>query len=183
MMMQDMPDTPSTPPPSLALLTDLYQLTMACAYWKSGTADREAAFHLCFRSPPFKSGSAIACGLGAAIEYLRDFQFQDSDLAYLGTVLGHDKKPLFELAFLDYLRQLRFACDVDAMPEGTVVFPHEPLLRVQGPILHAQIVETALLNFLNFQSLIATKAARICLAARGQPVVEFGLRRAPGIDA
>src|SRR5262249_38619771 len=104
------------------------------------------------------------------------------DLAYLSTIAGRDKQPLFDEAFLKYLSQLRFACDVDAIPEGTVVFPHEPLLRVQGPILQAQIIETALLNFINFESLIATKAARICLAARGEPVIEFGLRRAQGKD-
>jgi nicotinate phosphoribosyltransferase len=167
---------------SLALLTDLYELTMACAYWKSGAADKEAAFHLSFRKAPFHSGFTIACGLAAAVEFLRDFHFEESDLAYLGTILGRDKQPLFAPRFLDYLRTLRFTCDVDAVPEGTVVFAHEPLLRVQGSILQAQIVETALLNFLNFQSLIATKAARICLAARSEPVIEFGLRRAQGID-
>jgi nicotinate phosphoribosyltransferase len=166
----------------LALLTDLYQLTMACAYWKSGKADQEAAFHLAFRTAPFQSGFTIACGLAQAIEFLQQFRFQPDDLDYLATVTGRDHKPLFEPAFLEYLKKLRFSCDVDAMPEGTVAFPHEPLLRVQGPILQAQIVETALLNFINFQSLIATKAARICLAAQGEPVVEFGLRRAQGID-
>jgi nicotinate phosphoribosyltransferase len=168
--------------PSPALLTDLYELTMACAYWKSGTTDKEAAFHLSFRKPPFRGGFTIACGLPHAIDYLKGFQFLESDLAYLATISGRDQKPLFPAEFLDYLKQLRFSCDVDAMPEGTVVFPQEPLLRVQGPILQAQIVETALLNFINFQSLIATKAARVCLAARGEPVVEFGLRRAQGID-
>jgi len=166
----------------LALLTDLYELTMACAYWKSGKQDQDAVFHLTFRKPPFQSGFTIACGLAAAIEYLQNFQFDKSDLAYLATINGRDQKPLFDQPFLDYLANLEFQCDVDAMPEGTVVFPHEPLLRVQGPILQAQTIETALLNFLNFQSLIATKAARICLATRGEPVIEFGLRRAQGID-
>jgi len=167
---------------SLSLLTDLYQLTMACAYWNSGTADKMAAFHLSFRKPPFDSGFTIACGLSAAIEFLRDYRFEPSDLAYLATIAGRDNQPLFDDSFLNYLGKLRFTCDVDAMPEGTVVLPHEPLLRVQGPILQAQLLETPLLNFLNFQSLIATKSARICLAARGEPVVEFGLRRAQGID-
>src|SRR5213593_2676897 len=166
----------------LALLTDLYELTMACAYWKSGKQDQEAVFHLTFRKSPFQSGFTIACGLAAAIEYLQDFRFDKSDLAYLATINGRDQKPLFDQPFLDYLANLEFQCDVDAMPEGTVVFPHEPLLRVQGPILQAQTIETALLNFLNFQSLIATKAARICLATRGEPVIEFGLRRAQGVD-
>lgn len=165
-----------------ALLTDLYQLTMASAYWKSGTADKQAIFYLAFRNAPFKSGFTIASGLGAAIEYLQNLQFEPSDLAYLATLNGADDKPLFERAFLDQLAALKFECDVDAIPEGTVVFPHEPLIRVQGPILQAQIIETTLLNLINFPSLIATKAARICLAAKGDPVVEFGLRRAQGVD-
>src|SRR5438552_14981552 len=108
---------------SLGLLTDLYQLTMACAYWKSGTADKEAVFHLSFRQAPFHGGFTIAAGLAAAIEYVRDFHFEESDLAYLATVLGRDQQPLFEPAFLSFLRELRFTCDVDALPEGTVVFP------------------------------------------------------------
>ncbi len=166
----------------LALLTDLYQLTMACAYWKSGKADQEAAFHLSFRTPPFQSGFTVACGLAQVIEFLQKFRFEKGDLNYLATIRGHDEKPIFDESFLSYLEGLRFACDVDAVPEGTVVFPHEPLLRVQGSILQAQILETAFLNFINFQSLIATKAARICLAAQGEPVIEFGLRRAQGID-
>jgi nicotinate phosphoribosyltransferase len=173
---------PNRRQPSLALLTDLYELTMACGYWKSGTASKEAVFHLFFRTPPFGSGFTLACGLATATDWLRDFRFDQSDLAYLATILGQDQQPLFGSAFLDYLGKLRLECDVDAVPEGTVVFPHEPLLRVQGPILQAQLLETGLLNFLNFQSLIATKAARICLAARGEPVIEFGLRRAQGID-
>jgi nicotinate phosphoribosyltransferase len=167
---------------SLALLTDLYELTMACAYWKSGTTEKEAAFHLAFRQAPFEGGFTVACGLAAVIDYLSALRFEQSDLEYLATIPGRDGRPLFEKAFLDYLRDLRWSCDVDAVPEGTVVFPQEPLLRVQGPILQAQIVETAVLNFLNFQSLIATKAARVCLAAQGDPVIEFGLRRAQGID-
>src|SRR6266849_1713418 len=155
---------------------------MACAYWKSGTADKEAVFHLSFRAPPFQSGFTIACGLAQAIDHLQNLRFTDSDLAYLATILGRDRKPLFDPGFLEYLRKFEFSCDVDAIPEGTVVFPHEPMLRVQGPILQGQIIETPVLNFLNFQSLIATKAARVCLAARGDPVIEFGLRRAQGID-
>lgn len=169
-------------PSSLALLTDLYQLTMACAYWKSGTLDKEAAFHLTFRAAPFEGGFTIASGLETAIEWITDFRFSDSDLEYLATVPGRDKQPLFGKDFLDYLSKLQFTCDLDAVPEGTVVFPHEPLIRVQGPLLQGQLLETPLLNFLNFQSLIATKSARICLAARGEPVIEFGLRRAQGID-
>lgn len=167
---------------SSALLTDLYQLTMACGYWKSGKADQESVFSQFFRKHPFNGGFTIACGLVEVIAFLETFQFVEDDLAYLATLTGRDGAPLFEKGFLNYLRDLKFTCDVDAVPEGTVVFPQEPLLRVRGPILQAQLIETALLHFINFQSLIATKAARVCLAARGEPVVEFGLRRAQGND-
>jgi nicotinate phosphoribosyltransferase len=167
---------------SLALLTDLYQLTMGYGYWKLGRAEREAVFHLSFRKNPFAGGFTLACGLHDAIEYLAGLRFDPEDLSYLATLHGNDSRSLFDGAFLDYLANMRFSCDVDAVPEGTVVFPHEPLVRVTGPILQAQIIETALLNLVNFQSLIATKAARVCQAARGEPVLEFGLRRAQGID-
>ena len=167
---------------SMALLTDLYQLTMAYGYWKLGVGGREAVFNLQFRKHPFNSGFTIACGLHSVIEYLRGLRFDDSDLSYLATLTGNDGKPLFEEAFLEHLREMRFECDVDAVPEGTVVFPHEPLVRVRGPILQAQVVETPLLTLMNFQTLIATKSARVCLATGGEPVLEFGLRRAQGID-
>ena len=167
---------------SSALLTDLYQLTMAYGYWKSGRGDQEAAFHAFFRRNPFAGGFTLAAGLADAVAYLQDFHFTQDDLKYLGSLLGRDGKSLFDPAFLDYLGVLRFTCDVQAVPEGTVLFPQEPWLRVQGPILQGQLVESALLNFLNFQSLIATKAARVCLAAQGDPVIEFGLRRAQGIN-
>jgi len=167
---------------SRALLTDMYQLTMAYGYWKAGKADQEAVFHLFFRENPFHGGFTIACGLTDCVKYMVGFGFGENDVAYLGELKGADDKPLFEKAFLDYLRALRIRFDVEAIPEGSVVFPHEPLLRVRGPILQAQLVETALLNIVNFQSLIATKAARICLAAQGDPVIEFGLRRAQGVD-
>src|SRR5204863_1245846 len=104
------------------------------------------------------------------------------DLAYVRTLTGSDGKPLFDDDFIDVLRRFEFACDVDAMPEGSVVFPQEPLVRVRGPIMQAQIVESALLNIINFQSLIATKAARVVYAAKGDPVIDFGLRRAQGVD-
>jgi nicotinate phosphoribosyltransferase len=168
--------------PSLALLTDLYELTMAYGYWRSGTHTKEAVFHHHFRRPPFGSGFTVACGLAPLIEFIEHFHFDDDDLSYLAGLLGNDGKPLFDGEFLDVLRGLRFECDVDAVPEGTVVFPHEPLVRVRGPILQAQILETPLLTILNFQTLIATKAARVCLAAQGDTVLEFGLRRAQGID-
>lgn len=167
---------------SWALLTDLYELTMAYGYWKHGMGGRHAVFHVTFRTLPFHGGYAIAAGLADAIDYLSGFRFTRDDLSYLATLRGDDGRPLFEAAFLDELGGLEFACDIDAVPEGTIVFPHEPLLRVRGPLAQAQIVETALLNVLNFQTLIATKAARTCLAAQGDPVIEFGLRRAQGVD-
>lgn len=166
---------------SLALLTDLYQLTMAAGYWKAGHAEREAVFHLTFRRPPFGGGYAIAAGIESALAYLRRLSFTEDDVAYLATLVDGEDKPLFEPAFLAYLRELRFSCTVDAVPEGSLVFAHEPIVRVRGPILQAQLVETPLLTLINYQTLIATKAARIVQVAGG-PVVEFGLRRAHGID-
>lgn len=167
---------------SLSLLTDLYQLTMAYGYWKEGIAEREAVFHLYFRKAPFKGGYTVAAGLAHVVEYLQQLQFTEEDLAYLGGLRGGKNEPLFEQAFLDYLRDLRFTCDVDAIPEGSVVFPSEPLIRVRGPLLQAQLVETPLLTIVNFQTLIATKAARIKEAAKDDLVSEFGMRRAQGID-
>ncbi len=168
--------------PSLSLLTDLYQLTMAYGYWKQGKADQHAVFHLFFRSNPFKGGYVIAAGLEPVLDFLRSFRFTPDDMAFLAKITGNDGQALFEPEFLMYLEQLELTLDIDAIPEGTVVFPHEPLLRVRGPILQCQLLETALLNIINFQSLIATKASRIVMAAQGDPVLEFGLRRAQGID-
>jgi nicotinate phosphoribosyltransferase len=164
------------------LLTDLYQLTMAYGYWKNQVHEREAVFHLFFRKNPFNSGFSVACGLADVIEYIETFRLDEDELTYLAGLTGNDGKPLFEASFLDYLRNLRFTCDIDAIPEGTLVFPHEPLIRVRGPIIQCQLLETALLNIVNFQTLIATKAARVCHAAAPEPVLEFGLRRAQGID-
>lgn len=166
----------------LGLLTDLYELTMAYGYWKAGVRHREAVFHLFFRDNPFGGGFTIACGLAAAIEYLEDLRFEQDDLAYLADLRGNDRQPLFEEEFLGFLRNISLECDIDGVPEGTVVFPQEPLLRVRGPLIQSQILETALLNIINFQTLIATKAARVVMAARGDPVLEFGLRRAQGVD-
>ncbi len=168
--------------PSLALLTDLYQLTMAYAHWKTGSYRKEAVFHLYFRNNPFGGGFTVACGLARAKEFLADFRFVDDDLVYLRTLAGQDGNRLFDEGFLEYLRELKIECDIDAVDEGRVVFPSTPLVRVRGPIIAAQLLETALLNIINFETLIATKAARIAIAARGEPVMEFGLRRAQGID-
>lgn len=164
------------------LQTDLYQLTMAAAYFQSGTHDRESVFHLFFRRLPFKGGYAIAAGLEQAIQWLQDFTFQSADIDYLSTLRTKNGLPLFQEKFLSHLAEIHLALDIDAIPEGTAVFPHEPLLRIQGSILHAQLIETALLNIINFQTLIATKAARVCHAADGAPVMEFGYRRAQGAD-
>lgn len=164
------------------LLTDLYQLTMACGYWKTGIDRKEAVFNLFFRRNPFGGGFAVAAGLEQVLEFVRAYRFDEEGLSYLASLQSRDGKPLFDRGFLDCLRTLRLACDIDAIPEGTVVFPLEPLVRVRGPILHCQLLETALLNILNFQTLVATKAARIVLAAKGDPVLEFGLRRAQGVD-
>ncbi len=168
--------------PSLSLLTDLYQLTMAYGYWKHGLTERESVFHLFFRNNPFQGGYAIACGLQTAMEYMESLHFESDDLTYLASLKGSDAKPLFDGRFIEYLSKLKFSCDVDAMPEGTVVYPHEPLVRLTGPMLQCQLLETPLLNIINFQTLIATKAARVCQAAAGDRVIEFGLRRAQGID-
>lgn len=167
---------------SLGLLTDLYQLTMAYGYWKAGKAEEEAVFNLYFRKHPFQGGFTITCGLSSVIDYLNEYRFDDDDLAYLASLTGSDGKPLFELGFLEYLRTLELKCTVDAIPEGTVVFPNEPLLRIQGPILQCQLLETPLLNLVNFHSLIATKAARMRLVAQEDTLLEFGLRRAQGPD-
>lgn len=164
------------------LLTDLYQLTMAQGYWLHGRADEQAVFHLAFRKPPFGGSHAIACGLEQAIELIERFGYDARQREYLASLTGNDGKPLFDPRFLDWLGALEPAVDVDAMPEGTVCFAHEPLLRVRGPLAQAQLLETALLTIVNFQTLIASKAARICHAAEGEAVIEFGLRRAQGLD-
>ena len=168
--------------PSLALLTDLYQLTMAYAHWKTGSYRKEAVFHLYFRNNPFGGGFTVSCGLARAKEFLTDFKYAEDDLRYLRTLTGDNHRPLFDEGFLDYLRELKLECDIDAVDEGRIVFPSTPLVRVRGPIIAAQLIETPLLNIINFETLIATKAARIAIAARGEPVMEFGLRRAQGID-
>lgn len=167
---------------SLALLTDFYQMTMSYAYWKAGFDSKEAVFHLFFRKPTFHGGFTVAAGLESVVNYLENFHFDDSDLNYLSTLKDNEQQPFFSIDFLEYLRKLKFSCDIDAVPEGTVVFPYEPLIRVTGPLIQCQILESPLLNLMNFPSLIATKAARICIAAKGDPVMEFGLRRAQGID-
>ncbi len=161
---------------SSALLTDLYQLTMLAGYLEQGMAERPASFDLYFRTPPYRGSYAIFAGLEPALDYLENLRFTEEDLAYLQT-LG-----LFKTRFLDFLRHFRFRGQVIAPPEGTAVFADTPLLSVQGSLAEAQFVETALLNIINFQTLVATKAARIQQAAGDATVLEFGLRRAQGPD-
>ena len=167
---------------SLSLLTDLYQLTMGYGYWRNQMHERSSVFHLFFRRCPFAGQYAIAAGLGTAVEWMQSFQVEQSDVDYLGTLRGNDGEPLFATEFLEELNGLKLSVDIDAIPEGTAVFAHEPLVRVTGPLWQCQWVETALLNIINFQTLIATKASRVCAAAQGEAVLEFGLRRAQGID-
>jgi nicotinate phosphoribosyltransferase len=164
------------------LLTDLYQLTMAQGYHHAGRQQDYAVFHLAFRKLPFGGGYALAAGLEQALEFIEGFRFSEAELSYLAGLEAPLGGALFAPSFLQYLRELRLSVDIDAVPEGTVVFGHEPLLRVRGSLLEAQLLETTLLNLLNFQTLIATKAARVCQAARGDDVLEFGLRRAQGVD-
>ena len=169
--------------PSLALVTDLYQLTMAYGYWQQGLQDREAVFHLYFRKAPFQGGYAVAAGLALAVDWVENLKFSDDDLEYLGSLRGSKGGVMFPPDFLRYLRELKFTCDIDAVPEGTVIFGNEPIMRVRGPLLQAQLLETALLTLINFQTLIATKAARIREATGPtDQILEFGLRRAQGFD-
>ncbi|MDQ2993865.1 MAG: nicotinate phosphoribosyltransferase, partial [Pseudomonadota bacterium] len=163
-----------------ALLTDQYELIMAQGYWELGMAEQVAVFYLAYRSNPFEGDYVIAAGLADVIHYLTHFHFSESDLQYLQSLQTDENERLFQPEFLHYLSALNFSCDVDAVIEGTLVQPNEPLLRIQGPILQCQILETVLINFLNFSSLVATKASRVRFAAGDDPVVEFGLRRAQG---
>lgn len=167
---------------SLALLTDFYQLTMAYAYWKSGKAEQEAVFNLFFRKNPFNSGFTLAAGLDYVIDFCRNFHFDKDDLGYLADMKNSDGTATFEPAFIEYLYHMEFQCDLEAVEEGTVIFPHTPMVKVTGPLIQCQLLETPLLNIINFQTLIATKSARINYAAKGDAVLEFGLRRAQGID-
>lgn len=169
--------------PGFGLLLDLYHLTMAYGFWKSGHYRRKAVFNLFYRKNPFEGTRyTIAAGLQLAIDLLESFQYSAGDIQYLGQLKGADGKPLFDISFLNYLQRMRLSCDIDAIPEGTVVMPHQPLIRVEGPLIQAQIIESALINVVNFSSLIATKAARMVQAAGREEVIEFGLRRAQGID-
>lgn len=163
--------------PNMTLLTDLYELTMMQGYFKNKDQNETVIFDAFYRSNPCDGGFAVAAGLDQVIQYVKELHFDDEDIKYLAG-LG-----IFDKDFLDYLRDFKFTGDIYAIPEGTVVFPREPLVKVIAPIMQAQLVETAILNIVNHQSLIATKAARVCYAAHGDGIMEFGLRRAQGPDA
>lgn len=161
---------------NLTLLTDFYELTMMQGYFKN-QSNKTVIFDAFYRNNPSGSGFAICAGLEQVIKYIKELNFDYEDIAYLRSL------SIFEEDFLDYLAGFHFTGDIYAVPEGSVVFPMEPLVKVIAPIMEAQLIETAILNIINHQSLIATKASRVCFAAKGEPVMEFGLRRAQGPDA
>ncbi len=162
---------------NLTLLTDLYELTMMQGYFKEKYANETVVFDAFYRSNPDGSAYSICAGLEQVADYIKNLHFELADVEYL------QRTGLFDRDFLDYLLHFKFSGDIYAIPEGTVVFPREPLIKVIAPIMEAQLVETAILNILNHQSLIATKTSRIVYAARGDGIMEFGLRRAQGPDA
>lgn len=162
---------------NLSMMTDLYQLTMMYGYYRKGMTDNLAVFDLFFRNTKPNSSYAVMAGTESLIEYINDLHFGEEDIEYLRSL------KLFDEGFLDLLRNLHFTGEIYAMEEGTIVYPYEPLVRVIAPIVEAQLIETAILNLVNHQTLIATKANRVCYAAHGELVMEFGLRRAQGPDA
>ena len=161
---------------NLTLLTDFYELTMMQGYFENKT-NETVIFDVFYRNNPSGSGYAICCGLEQMIDYVKNLHFSEEDITYLRSL------NMFHEDFLAYLADFKFTGNIYAIPEGTVVFPMEPLVKIIAPIMEAQLVETAILNIINHQSLIATKASRVCFAARGEAVMEFGLRRAQGPDA
>lgn len=167
---------------NMTLLTDLYEITMAQGYWSQGKIDTEASFYSFYRDNPFEGGYGIFCGANQIADLIDGFGFTDDDIEYLASLPSPAGTPLFNPAFLQWLRAMRLTVDIETVLEGTPVFPREPLVRVTGPLLQCQLLEPAILNGINFQTLIATKAARVCRAARGRAVSEFGLRRAQGPD-
>ena len=162
---------------NLSLLTDLYQLTMLQGYFEEKQANETVIFDMFFRNNPNSGGYSVCAGLQQVIEYIEGLHFADEDISYLKTL------NLFSDKFLSYLKDFKFTGDIYAIPEGSVIFPKEPIMKIVAPIMEAQLIETALLNIINHQSLIATKASRVVFAANGDTVLEFGLRRAQGPDA
>ena len=174
--------TDPTRPTDVCLNTDLYELTMAQGFWESGLVDSQACFNAFFRESPFDGGYAVACGMGQVADLVENFVFTDEDVEYLAGLEAPGGGPMFTEAFLDYLADFRMRVSVWAVPEGELVFPRERMVRVEGPIIDCQLLETALLNLVNFQTLVATKTARVVQAAEGHAVSDFGLRRAQGPD-
>lgn len=162
---------------NLTLLTDLYELTMMQGYFKNKNRNQTVIFDMFYRNNPLENGFAIAAGLEQLISYIKDLRFSKEDISYLRSL------HIFDEDFLDYLKDFKFSGDIYSIPEGTVIFPREPIVKVIAPIMEAQLVETAILNIINHQCLIATKTARVVHAARGDGIMEFGLRRAQGPDA
>ena len=169
-------------PTDIAMLTDLYELTMAQGLWESGKANEQGCFTAFYRDHPFGSAYAVMCGTAELPELVENLRFTPEDIDYLASLQAPAGGAMFKSAFLDYLRNFRAHVNIDAVPEGELVFPREPMVRVTGPALECQLLETALLNIVGFQTLVATKTARVVLAADGRPVAEFGLRRAQGPD-
>jgi nicotinate phosphoribosyltransferase len=167
---------------NLSLLTDFYQITMAYSAWKTGQADKEAVFDLYFRNNPFKGGYAVHGGLASVLDFIEHFHIDHQQCEYLASLKGGDGQPLFDSKFIEFLSKMKLTVDVEAIAEGRVIFAGEPLYRIRGPVLQCQLLETPLLNMVNFETLIATKASRVREVAGKDPVLEFGLRRAQGID-
>lgn len=174
--------TDRTKPTDVCLNTDLYELTMAQGFWESGLVDAQGCFNAFFRENPFGGGYAVCCGVGQVAELVENFVFDDEDISYLSELEAPGGGPMFKPGFLEYLRDHHLDLTIHAVSEGEVVFPREPMVRVEGPVIDCQLVETALLNLVNFQTLVATKCARVVRAAEGHPVSDFGLRRAQGPD-
>jgi len=164
------------------LFTDFYELTMAYGYWKTGIYNTPAVFTFFYRNNPFSGGYAVFAGLEKLVNFLRSFSFSKEELDYISGLKTSSGNYWFSEDFLKFLESSQFQCDVDAMNEGSVVFPYEPLIKVKGPLWQCQLIESAMLNFINFETLIATKASRILWASQGGSVIEFGLRRAQGTD-
>ncbi len=165
---------------ALGLMTDLYEIIMAEGYWLCDMAAMEACFTVFFRENPYEGGFSLVCGTAKIADLIDAFYFSDENIAYLRSLKAPGGGPLLAEDFLDWLADWRPRLSIDALPEGELAFPHEPVVRVTGPIIDCQLIESALLNLVNFETLVATKAARVCLAALGRPVAEFGLRRAQG---
>jgi len=176
------PEMGQPPKGSWALATDLYQFTMAQGYFKSGMANRKSIFYMSYRRPPFGGRYVVSAGIGPFADWLEALCFTDGDLRFLSTITGKDGRSLFEPSFLEVLARWKFRGSIKAIPEGTIVFPHQPIVRVEGPLLDAQIIETTLLTIVNYQTLIATKASRLRQVAGDDEVLEFGLRRSHGLD-